>query len=316
MKADRLMSILLLLQSNKQITAPQLAKRLEVSVRTIYRDIDSLSSIGIPIITDRGPNGGISLLNEYKAALSGLTYNDLQYLFIPSPNKVLNDLGIDKPKESTFLKLLNNLPQSQHQQFHDIKNFLYIDSTSWKNKLPDYNYKDTLSILQKSIWNNYCLKICYSKGNEIKNVLIKPLSLVLKNINWYVVAIDDEIIKTYKVTSIINISELNTKFNRPDDFDLETYWTTSTKEFTAKLPKYYVKVLTDEVTYKHLNLRGISITSYYIDSEKYFLTLEFNAKFQAKELIMGYANSIKIIEPIDLKESILTSAKEILDLYS
>lgn len=75
------------LQSNKQITAPQLAKRLEVSVRTIYRDIDSLSSIGVPIITDRGPNGGISLLNEYKYSLSGLTYTDLQYLYIPSPKK-------------------------------------------------------------------------------------------------------------------------------------------------------------------------------------------------------------------------------------
>lgn len=87
MKADRSMSILLLLQSNKQITAPQLAKRLEVSVRTIYRDIDDLSCIGIPVITDRGPNGGISLLNEYKSNLSELTYNNLQYLFIPPPRK-------------------------------------------------------------------------------------------------------------------------------------------------------------------------------------------------------------------------------------
>lgn len=146
-------------------------------------------------------------------------------------------------------------------------------------------------------------------------MLIKPLSLVLKNTNWYVVALDDEIIKTYKVTSIVTISELNTKFSRPDDFDLEIYWTTSTKEFTAKLPNYYVKILTDEVTYNHLNLRGISITSWSIESTKYFLALEFNAEFKAKELIMGYANSIKIIDPIDLKESILTSAKEILDLY-
>ncbi|MEW9937185.1 helix-turn-helix transcriptional regulator [Clostridium butyricum] len=315
MKADRLMSILLLLQSNKQITAPQLAKRLEVSARTIYRDIDSLSSIGVPIITDRGPSGGISLLNEYKYNLSGLTYTDLQYLFIPSPKKVLKDLGIDQPKESTFLKLLNNLPANQHQQFHDMKNFLYIDSTSWKNKSPNYNYKHTLYTLQKAIWNNYCLKIEYSKGNKIKNVLIKPLSLVLKNTNWYVVAINNEIIKTYKVTSIVNIFEVNTKFDRPSDFDLEDYWTTSTKEFTASIPKYYVKILTDEITYKHLNLRGISITDWYTNSTEYFLTLEFNAEFQAKELIMGYANSIKIIEPIALRESILTSAKEILDLY-
>ncbi len=95
MRADRLISILLLLQTNKKLKASELSKKLEVSIRTIYRDVDTLSSIGVPIYADKGMNGGIRLLGDYKTTLTGVSKNELLSLFIPTSDKVLADLGIE-----------------------------------------------------------------------------------------------------------------------------------------------------------------------------------------------------------------------------
>ncbi|MGL5694661.1 MAG: helix-turn-helix transcriptional regulator, partial [Peptostreptococcaceae bacterium] len=158
MKADRLISILMLLQIHKQLTAKDLAIKLEVSVRTIYRDIDSLSSLGIPIFTDRGTNGGIRLLGEYRTTLNGINKDELCSLFIPTGNKVLDDLGIEKIKESTMLKLLGNSSTDQIIEINNLQNYIYIDMNTWNENQVEVD-KNILSILQSGIWNSKVLNL-------------------------------------------------------------------------------------------------------------------------------------------------------------
>lgn len=146
MKADRLISILMLLQINKQMTANELATKLEVSTRTIYRDIESLSGLGIPIFSDRGTNGGIKLLGNYKTSLTGINQNELYSLFIPAGDKILEDLGVEKLKNSTLLKLLGSSSSNQINEIEKIQNYIYIDMNTW-NDNPNYIDKDILSTL-------------------------------------------------------------------------------------------------------------------------------------------------------------------------
>ncbi len=237
MKADRLISILMLLQINKQMTANELATKLEVSTRTIYRDIESLSGLGIPIFSDRGTNGGIKLLGNYKTSLTGINQNELYSLFIPAGDKILEDLGVEKLKNSTLLKLLGSSSSNQINEIEKIQNYIYIDMNTW-NDNPNYIDKDILSTLQNTIWNFNSVMFLYRKINEIKTVKLNPLGLVCKRGIWYLVGANHDIVKTYKVSSIENITLTDEYFKRPIDFDLESYWKSSTSNFKYLIPKY------------------------------------------------------------------------------
>lgn len=179
MKADRLISILMLLQIHNQLTAKELSKRLEVSIRTIYRDVESLSSLGIPVYADRGINGGIKLLGDYKTSLNGINNDEIFSLFLSTGDKILEDLGMEKLKNSTILKLLGNSSPNQLKEIENIQNFIYIDMNTW-GEVPTTLNKDILSQCQNSIWNSKVLKFVYEKTNETKDVILSPLGLVCK----------------------------------------------------------------------------------------------------------------------------------------
>lgn len=236
MRADRLISIIMLLQINKKLTASELSKRLEVSIRTIYRDIDTLSRIGVPIFTDKGINGGIKLLGDYKTSLNGISKKELLSLFIPTSDKILEDLGIENLKYSAVLKILGTSTTNEIQELENIQNYIYIDMYTWNesNNIVSINI---LSILQNAIWNSKSLKILYRKVNETKEVELNPLGLVCKRSIWYLVAINNEIIKTYKVKSIES-ALLMDSFIRPHDFNLKNYWRTSTTNYKKLIPKH------------------------------------------------------------------------------
>ncbi len=316
MKADRLISILMLLQIHKQLTANDLAKKLEVSVRTIYRDIESLSGLGIPIFTDRGTNGGIKLLGDYKTTLSGINKNELYSLFIPTGNKILEDLGIDKIKDSTMLKLLGDSSTEQINEIKNIQNFIFIDMNTWSENPVKVN-KDILSILQNGIWNNNVLKIIYIKINETKEVILNPFGLVCKRGIWYLVGENNEIIKTYKVSNIESASLTDSFFERPDDFNLENYWTSSTSNFKSSIPKYTFIFKVNPSIVNHIKSRPfINISSTAIKDDEVFMNIKFDALFQGIEFAFGYGKDVEIISPVEAIEEIKKKSLEIINLYN
>src|SRR5215207_8971943 len=110
MRAERLLSILMLLQRYRQITARELAERLEVSERTIYRDLDALSAAGVPVYAQRGAGGGCRLADGYRTSLTGLNTPEVRALFMATPGHALADLGLREAGEAAALKLLAALP--------------------------------------------------------------------------------------------------------------------------------------------------------------------------------------------------------------
>ena len=293
MKADRLISILMLLQIHNQLTAKELSKQLEVSIRTIYRDVESLSSLGIPVYADRGINGGIKLLGDYKTSLNGINNDEIFSLFLSTGDKILEDLGMEKLKNSTILKLLGNSSPNQLKEIENIQNFIYIDMNTW-GEVPTTLNKDILSQCQNSIWNSKVLKFVYEKTNETKDVILSPLGLVCKRGVWYLVGINNDITKTYKVNSIKSIYLIK---------NLIPKYT-----FTFKVDKSILNSIRER---KFITIRNTTIKE-----NKIYLDIDFDAKWQGIEFAFGYGKYIQIIEPKDAISEIKEKASEIINLYN
>lgn len=315
MRADRLISILMLLQIHKKLTASELSKRLEVSVRTIYRDIDTLSGIGVPIVADKGINGGIKLIGDYKTSITGINKNELFSLFLPTGDKILEDLGKEKLKDSTILKILGDSSSDELKEFENLQNYIYVDMNTWNEPSTILN-TDILSVLQNAIWNSNTLKILYRKKDEVKEIELNPLGLVCKRGTWYLVAINNELIKTYKVTSIESALLTPNTFTRPDNFNLKSYWIDSTKSFKSLIPKF---TFTFKINPKILNnikeRQFITISEIVEKDDNTYLIIKFDSLWQGVEFAFGYGKSIEIVEPIEAISEIRKKAEEVLQLY-
>lgn len=315
MKADRLISILMLLQIHKKLTANELSKKLEVSVRTIYRDIDSLSSLGIPIFSDRGTNGGIKLLGDYKTSLTGINNDEIYSLFLSPGDKILEDLGIEKLKKSTALKFAGNSSPHQIKEIENIQNYIYIDMSAW-NEIPISVDKTILSTIQNAIWNSRVLKIVYRKTDETKEVILNPLGLVCKRGTWYLIAINNDISKTYKVSSIESSILMNDSFNRPMDFNLESYWKSSTSNYKSLIPKHtFIFKVNPYILNDIKERKFISISKITSKNDEIYIDINFEAIWQGIEFAFGYGADIKIIEPIEAINELKKKASEIVSLY-
>lgn len=186
MRADRLLSILLLLQVRRQITARELAQRLGVSARTIHRDMEALSGAGVPVLAERGTGGGWHLLEEYRTNLTGLSDAEVQALFLTSPGRLFADLGLARATDGALIKLLAALPTRHRHRAEDVQQRIHIDVAGWRQiegTVP------TLPLVQEAIWGERKLRIVYQRG-EGRDVerIVDPLGLVAKGSLWYLVA--------------------------------------------------------------------------------------------------------------------------------
>src|SRR5215831_19484567 len=186
MRADRLLSILLLLQVHRRITAGELARRLEVSERTIHRDMEALSTAGISVVADRGVGGGWSLLDEYRTNLTGLNRAEIRALFLGGPGRLLADLGLEKASDAALIKLLAALPSANRSDAEYIRQRIHIDISGWHR--PDESIP-FLPVLQEAIWRDRKLAMTYGRGGGCDPVdrLVDPLGLVAKGSVWYLV---------------------------------------------------------------------------------------------------------------------------------
>jgi predicted DNA-binding transcriptional regulator YafY len=175
---------------------------------------------------------------------------------------------------------------------------------------------DILSELQNAIWNSKALKIFYRKVDEIKEVELNPLGLVCKRGTWYLVAINNDIIKTYKVTSIETALLMPHTFIRPNDFNLKSYWTDSTSNFKSLIPKHTFTFKVNPKVLDNIKERQfITISETLYKENDIYLKIKFDAIWQGVEFAFGYGKSIKIIEPIEAISEIKRKAQEVIDLY-
>lgn len=231
MRASRLLSILIQLQLHGQMRAAALAEAFEVSVRTIYRDIDALSAAGVPVFAERGRNGGIALLDGYRTRLTGLTRAEAQTLLLAG-GTVAADLGLGTEAAAAQLKLLASLSADFSAGAERVGRRFHLDAGSWYASAA---CPVILPKLARAVWEERQIRVRYESWKGVVARDLDPLGLVLKAGIWYLVAAWRERPLSYRVDNIQELSVLETPASRPAQFDLSVYWQEWTKDFEARL---------------------------------------------------------------------------------
>jgi predicted DNA-binding transcriptional regulator YafY len=234
MRAERLLRLLLHLQTRGQSTVDQLATALEVSPRTVQRDLDSLSVAGVPVYSIRGRGGGWALLPDYRSRLTGLTPSEVMSVFVGATAHVLADLGIDASSDQAMTKLIAALPDVVRRDAEFARQRLLIDHAGWDDRRETPRWLD---LCRQAVWEERQLQITYRKPSE--PFTVAPLGLVAKARTWYLVAArSDGNLRTYRLGRITSASLTSTPFTRPTGFDLTTYWSASQEALRAARPTY------------------------------------------------------------------------------
>jgi predicted DNA-binding transcriptional regulator YafY len=320
MRADRLISLLMLLQSRGKLPARRLAEELEVSERTIYRDIEALSMAGVPVYAERGPGGGCALLESYRSNLTGLTAAEVQALFMLSIPAPLAQLGVSQELKAALLKLSAALPAVHRQEEERSRQRIYLDSTWWFQSeesvpcLPD---------IQQALWQDRQLKIIYRLqfGAELERI-VSPLGLVAKTNVWYLVAGWNGGLRVYRVASITQAQALDEAASRPPDFDLATFWKDWALEYEGQRSSFLVTARIAPELVRDLPryfgdgaLAALAAAGPPDERGWVTLTLPFEHFYTGRDKILGLGSAIEVLEPLALRLSVIDFAEQIVGFY-
>jgi predicted DNA-binding transcriptional regulator YafY len=239
MRASRLVNLLLLLQSRGGLTAAQLADELEVSVRTIHRDVEELSAAGVPIFAERGPLGGIRLVDGYRTRLTGMTADEAEALFLSGLPGPAAQLGLGTVVAAAQLKVMAALPPELRSRASRLVQRFHLDAAGWFKANEEVPHLATLST---AVWEGRAVAVDYDRGDEVVVRTLGPIGLVLKGGVWYVVASVEGQIRTYRASRVVGARLLDESVDRPAGFDLAAFWTESTAAYEREQPSTVVDV--------------------------------------------------------------------------
>lgn len=316
MRASRLLSIVLLLQNRGRLTGPELARELEVSVRTVYRDIDSLSAAGIPVIADRGPDGGFRLLDGYRTRLTGLTPDEADTLFLAGAPAIAAELGLGELMATTRLKLMAALPEAIRDRAERARGRFHLDAPGWYHDAEPLPF---LPLVAEAVWQQRSVQWHYHRwGGEIDRT-VDPLGIVLKGGVWYVVAAVGDEPRTYRVSRIITATLLDERFERPSGFDLAAFWDEWSEAFNARM---YPHGATVRLSPKGQRLLPFFLDSYRTrlvrasqgppDAEGWVTACLPTESFEHAALeLLHFGLEIEVIGPPDLRRQVATLAGQV-----
>lgn len=319
-RADRLLSVLLLLQARGRMTARELAQRLEVSDRTIYRDIDALSAAGVPVYAEPGPGGGYALAEGYRTSLTGMVGDEVRGLFMSGIPRPLVELGFGKVLETALLKLLAALPAEQQQAADRARERVYLDAGAWFRP-PDA--VPHLHTMQDAVWRDQRVRLSYRRrSGALGTRVVEPYGLVAKAGVWYLVGATPAGLRVFRVARVAAVAETGERFVRPRDFDLQAYWTRWSTRFEASKRRYAVVVRVAEVLTPELpRLFGEALSESIEDVKRdgvghMTFQLRFPTLDEACAMLLSVATEVEVLQPAELREQLVERATAIARYYT
>ncbi|MCF6473355.1 YafY family transcriptional regulator [Nonomuraea sp. MG754425] len=333
MRASRLLSLLLLLQTRGHMTAPALAAELEVSVRTVYRDVEALSAAGVPVYADRGPAGGYRLLDGYRTRLNGLTAEEASSLFLAGLPGPAAELGLAEVAANAELKLLAALPPEPRSQASAMRERFLLDVPGWYRSGDDVPH---LSEVAEAVWDQRPLHMTYRRwGPAEVDRVIHPYGLVLKGGSWYLVAAPtgkqagvpadgpaDGSPRTYRVARILTLETLPGRFARPRDFDLSGFWHRYAKEFRERM--YTAEAVVrlapgrgELLAYTMgADVAGAALAAAEPDPEGWVtLTLPVESLTHARWLLLRLGADVEVLGPPELRTLMAEAVADLAKIY-
>ena len=319
MRASRLLSILTTLQGRGLTTAEALAEECGVSLRTIYRDIDALSSAGIPVLSERGAEGGYRLLDGYRTQLNGLSEKEAEALFLTGLSGPAADLGLHAVLVAAEKKLLSALPAPLRAGAERMRSRFHLDAPAW---FKEAERPKLLPLVASAVWEQRRIRMRYRSWRSEKQRVVDPLGLVLKGGDWYAVAQAEEGLRTYRVSRILKLEVLDKRFERPEGFELDVYWSGSTKRLEAELHPNQATVRLSpwalsmfEVLASPFSRAGARIDPG-VDSKGWStVTLPVGSLREACARLLCFGDELEVLEPAELRRKMAEVAARMHETY-
>ncbi len=303
------------------MTAQQLADELEVSVRTIYRDVEELSASGIPVFADRGAHGGFQLVEGYRTRLTGLTPQEAEALFLSGYPGPAAELGLGTVLAAAQLKVLAALPPELRSRASRIRQRFHLDAPGW---FTEPEATPHLQQIADAVWSDRRLQMRYRRGGDDQEVerLIDPLGVVLKAGVWYLVARAGEELRTYRISRIVTLETDAERFVRPDDFDLAEHWERSVAAYEASLPSFEALVRVRESSlWRVSDIVGPArareaVAAAARDGDWLTLTMPLGDMEYAESQILAFGENLEVISPAEFRERLARRAREMAGFYT
>jgi predicted DNA-binding transcriptional regulator YafY len=317
-----LLSALLLLQARGRMTAQELADELEVSVRTIYRDVESLSAAGVPVYADRGPDGGYRLLDGYRTRLTGLTTAEAESLFLTGMPTQAAELGLGEVLAAAQLKLMAALPPSLRARAGAIRDRFLLDAPGW---FREQQAPPLLAPVAGAVWEQRRLAIRYTRWDQSSvDRDVDPLGLVLKNGTWYLVALaaGTEEPRTFRVSRILNV-DVRDPFSRPAGFDLAKHWETAAERVRTRLWKSHATVRLSPHGRRMAFLLGPVVNRALHEQDPEpdadgwtTVTLPIETHRHALHSFLQLGADVEVLEPVELRAMFVQAATDLARRYT
>ena len=315
MRASRLVQLLLVLQTRGRTTAANLATELEVSERTIHRDVDALSAAGVPIYAERGPGGGIQLVDGYRTRLTGLTADEAEALFLSGLPGPAAELGLGTVVAAARLKVLAALPTELRARASRLVERFHLDAAGWFHAAESVPH---LAALADAVWESRRIQVAYRRGSSQVERRIEPLGLVLKAGIWYVVAATDGQVRTYRGRRIVAVRDTGETFVRPVEFDLPAHWNESIAAYERDMPRVEITVRVDRraigLLADMVGERAVRDAEALDEAEEGWrrlrLTVDWPEEVPGRMLALGGA--VEIIDPPEIRERAIATARDLI----
>ena len=320
MRAARLISLVLLLQARETMTAAELARELEVSERTVYRDVLALSAAGVPVYADRGRAGGYRLVGGYRTRLTGLTRTEAEALFLAGLPGPAREMGLGEAVTVARLKVMAALPASLRDASARAGQRFHLDSPGWfRTPGPPPH----LARLADAVWQDRTVRLRYRRGDREVTREVQPYGLVLKGGGWYLVARVADDHRIYRVDRVTAVTATGEGFTRDDEFDLAAFWADQAVRFARAM-------LADEVTVR-LSPAGLRALRWAVDEHaagqalgaagepdgqgRVITRLPVESVDVAYDQLMSLGPEVEVLDPPGLRDRMATAAARLHALY-
>jgi predicted DNA-binding transcriptional regulator YafY len=322
MRASRLLSILLLLQARGRMTAQQLADELEVSVRTVYRDVESLAAAGVPLYGEAGHDGGYRLVDGYRTRLTGLTSDEAEALFLAGLPGPAADLGLGAVLATAQLKLMAALPTEMRDRAGAIQQRFHLDTTGWYS---DATPTPHLAAAVDAVWNQRRIRMRYRRWAAPQEVTrtLEPYGVVFKAGRWYLVAGEPGSVRTYRVSQILRLRVLEEAFDRPSGFDLAEHWRSYLDEFDVRRYQGEAVMRISPTIVEHLPdlmepavVRAARDSAGPPDPEGWVqVVIPIESVNHAAGLLLRLGSGAEVLAPTELRDRIAETARAMAETY-
>jgi predicted DNA-binding transcriptional regulator YafY len=309
-KADRLLSVLMLLQARGRATERELAEQLEVSQRTIHRDLEALSAARVPVVALRGSQGGWELDKGWRTQVPALDESELRALLMAQP-RAAGHPRLAAAAQSALNKLIAALPGPMREQAAAMREKLHVDPTGWYDSGEDLSM---LTVVQDAVSRGKKLAFEYTKANGEKAPrTVEPLGLVAKGMSWYLVARGANGIRTYRVSRMESVTALASGFERPARFDLAEFWKQATAELDRNRTRYAAVLLLTPAVAQRLKswCATTPVAGEPQQSDRILLEVVFDSEEHARFTVLGLGSRAKVVKPEALRQWVRAEAEAV-----